>query len=268
MLSINVAALPDTMVESELFGHEKGAFTGADRKRPGILRAASSGTVFLDEIGELSPAVQAKLLRALEAREVMPVGADAAVPFRARILCATHRNLLERVRAGEFREDLYYRVNVLHIAIPPLRERPEDIPLLARHLLGRLARRSGRAAPTLTPDLLTALGAYAWPGNVRELSNVLERALILADGEPITAAHIHLPGARVAPADSWPAGELQPAVEAFERAHVTRVLRECDGNRDEAARVLGLSSATLYRKLDKLGLKGFGVRDRKGDDDA
>ncbi|HLU37835.1 MAG TPA: sigma-54 dependent transcriptional regulator, partial [Planctomycetota bacterium] len=267
LLSVNVAALPDTMVESELFGHERGAFTGADRKRVGILRAASSGTVFLDEIGELSLPVQAKLLRALEAREVTPVGADTAVPFRARILCATHRNLLERVRSGEFREDLYYRINVLRIDIPPLRARKEDIPLLAQHLLQRLASRSGRKAPAIEPAAMEALCAYDWPGNVRELSNVLERALILSEGRPITPRELPLQPAIPTPTAPEPAAapplmRLQDAIERFEREHVAAALLRCHGNREQAAKLLDLSPATLYRKLDKLGLKGFAVKDR------
>jgi len=273
LLSVNVAALPDTMVESELFGHEKGAFTGADRRRPGILRAASTGTVFLDEIGELSAPVQAKLLRALEAREVTPVGADASVPFRARILCATHRNLLERVRDGKFREDLYYRVNVLRIDVPPLRERRDDVPLLAQHLVRRLAARSGMRAPAIDQPAIAALCAYAWPGNVRELSNVLERALILCEGRDITVDLLPLPGA-AAPAketgSAGPAGpiRLQDAIDAFERQHLAAVLRQCDGNRERAARLLDLSPATLYRRLDKHGLKGFAVRERSDDRDG
>ncbi|MEZ5966976.1 MAG: sigma-54 dependent transcriptional regulator [Planctomycetota bacterium] len=260
MLSVNVAALPDTMVESELFGHEKGAFTGADRRRPGILRAASAGTVFLDEIGELSLAVQAKLLRALEAREVTPVGADASVPFRARILCATHRNLLDHVRSGQFREDLFYRINVLRIDVPPLRERVEDVPLLAHHLLQRLATRTGRQAPGIDADAMAALCTYPWPGNVRELSNVLERALILCEEGDIALDLLPLK-----PAASERSGaprrpvRLQDAVDEFERQHVSEVLRMCEGNREKAARLLDLSPATLYRRLDKLGLKGFGV---------
>jgi DNA-binding NtrC family response regulator len=269
LLSVNVAALPDTMVESELFGHEKGAFTGADKKRPGLLRAASAGTVFLDEIGELSLSVQAKLLRALEAREVTPVGADVAVPYRARIMCATHRNLMEHVREGRFREDLYYRINVLRIDIPPLRARAEDIPALARHLVQRLAARSGLLVPAITPEALALLCSYAWPGNVRELSNVLERALILCEGRPITLRELpmHRGDNHNGPATAAPLSSLKlaDAVDSFEREHLAAVLKQCQGNREQAAKVLDLSPATLYRKLDKLGLKGFGVRER-GDD--
>ncbi len=268
LLSVNVAALPDTMVESELFGHEKGAYTGADRRRPGILRAASMGTVFLDEIGELSLAVQAKLLRALEAHEVTPVGADVAVPFRARIMCATHRNLGDHVRDGRFRQDLFYRINVLRIDIPPLRERAEDTPALARHLLQRLAVRSGLAVPSIEPEAMAVLSAYAWPGNVRELSNVLERALILCDGRPISTSELPMqpPAKGVSVSTENGPVRLQDAVERFEREHLAAVLVQCQGNREQAAKLLDLSPATLYRKLDKLGLKGFGVRDRGGGD--
>jgi DNA-binding NtrC family response regulator len=258
MLSVNVAALSESVVESELFGHERGAFTGADRQRLGILRAASAGTVFLDEIAELALPVQAKLLRALEAREVMPVGGEAAIPFEARILCATHRDLLQRVRGGEFREDLYYRVNVLRIELPALRERREDIPALAEHVLTRLARRQGRAVPTISVEAMQALMAYRWPGNVRELANVLERALILATDGGIGP---ELLPSEMRDAEAPGGSTLQEATDRFERSHIATTLRECQGNRERAAKQLGLSPATLYRKIERLGLKGFMVND-------
>jgi DNA-binding NtrC family response regulator len=255
-LAVNVAAVPEGMVESELFGHERGAFTGADRRREGILRAAGSGSVFLDEVAEMSLPVQAKLLRALEAREVQPLGSDSTASFDARILVATHRDLAAMVREGRFREDLYYRLNVLRIHVPPLRERPEDIPRLVQQLLLRHASRSAAPAPAVSPEALRALCRHPWQGNVRELSNVLERALILAGNGEIGLAQL--------PTDVGEAGPaglaLHEAVDRSERAHIALVLRLCDGNRERAADELGISPATLYRRLEKLGLKGWEIR--------
>ena len=253
-LAVNLAAVPETMIESELFGHERGAFTGADRRREGILRAAGSGTVFLDEVAEMSPPVQAKLLRALEAREVQPLGSDTTAPFEARILVATHRDLGAMVKEGRFREDLFYRLNVLRIHLPPLRERPEDIPSLVHQLLQRHAMRNGAAMPHLTPEAMRALCQHPWRGNAREVANVLERALILADDRGIGILQL--------PTDfrEGSAGlALQDAVNRSERAHIALVLRLCGGNRERAAAELGISPATLFRRLERLGLKGAGA---------
>ncbi len=259
-LAVNLAAVPENMVESELFGHERGAFTGAERRREGILRAAGAGTVFLDEIAELSPAVQAKLLRAVEAREVQPLGSDTAVPFEARILAATHRDIKAMVTEGKFREDLYYRLNVIPIQIPPLRERPEDIPGLVHHLVTRHATRGGMAPPVVTAEAVRALCQHPWRGNVRELSNVLDRALILADEGRVDLDQL--------PSDvretAAPGVSLEDAVDRFERAHIAMVLRLCEGNREKAAEELGVSEATLYRRLEKLGLKGTDLQRTKG----
>jgi len=253
-LAVNLAAVPETMIESELFGHERGAFTGADRRREGILRAAGLGTVFLDEIAEMAPPVQAKLLRALEAREVQPLGSDSTAPFDARILVATHRDLGAMVKEGRFREDLFYRLNVLRIHLPPLRERPEDIPSLVHHLLQRHATRNGAAAPHLTREAMRALCQHPWRGNAREVANVLERALILADDGSIGLLQL--------PTDfrEGSAGlALQDVVDRSERAHIALVLRLCGGNRERAAAELGISPATLFRRLERLGLKGPGT---------
>jgi len=251
-LAVNISAVPENMVESELFGHEKGAFTGADRRREGLLRAAGTGIVFLDEIAELSSSVQAKLLRVLESHEVQPLGSDTAVPFEARIIAATHRDLKKRVAEGDFREDLYYRLNVLHIHIPPLRERPEDIPTLVRQILKRHRTGSDVAVPLVTAEAMRALCHHPWKGNVRELSNVLERALILADEGRIDLEQLP-PDIGRSTDESL---DLQRAIEQAERAHISRVLRRCDGRREAAAGELGISPATLYRRLEKLGLKG------------
>jgi DNA-binding NtrC family response regulator len=254
-LAVNLAAVPEGMVESELFGHERGAFTGAERRREGILRAAGSGTVFLDEIAELSPAVQAKLLRTLEAREVQPLGSDSVVPFEARILVATHRDLPSLVADGRFREDLFYRLNVLRIHLPPLRERPEDIPGLVRQLVEAHAGRTGAPAAEVTPEALRALCQHPWRGNVRELANVLERALILAGAGRIGIEQLPSDVTEMAPAGLV----LHEALDRSERAHIALVLRLCGGNRERAASELGISPATLYRRLERLGLKGAGA---------
>ncbi len=251
-LAVSVSAIPEALVEGELFGHEKGAFTGAEKRREGILRAAGAGTVFLDEVGELTPAAQAKLLRAIEAREVQPLGSDVAVPFEARLLAATHRDLSALVAQGRFREDLYYRLAVLRIEIPPLRERPEDVPGLVRHLLARHAQRAGVPTPVATPEAMKALCRHPWRGNVRELSNVLERALILAESGRIEEGDLpvdvrHAVGLHL---------DLEEAIDRFERSYVTMALRLCGGNREKAAEELGISPATLYRRLERFGLKG------------
>lgn len=250
-LAVNIAALSESMVENELFGHEKGAFTGAERRREGLLRAAGEGTVFLDEIAELTPGVQVKLLRVLESHEVQPLGSDSTASFEARVVVATHRDLQKMVEAGSLREDLYYRLNVLQFRVPPLRERPEDIPSLVRQILARHAEESAATTPIVTAEAMRAICRHVWKGNVRELSNVLERALILAD-----EGHI---GLEELPPDVSGSGEgglgLDGAIERAERVHIAMVLRLCEGNRERAARELGISEATLYRRLDKLGMK-------------
>ncbi len=259
-LAVNLAALPENLIESELFGHERGAFTGADRRREGILRAAGTGSVFLDEIAELPLGLQAKLLRAVESHEVQPLGSDTAVPFEGRLLAATNRDLAALVRESRFREDLFYRLNVLRIHVPPLRERPEDIPRLIEQLLKRHAPRFTAGATGVTPEAMGILCQHSWRGNVRELSNVLERALLLAEGGPIDLGQLPPDIGEGAPAGL----ALQEAVDRSERAHIALVLRLCDGNRERAAERLGISPATLYRRLDKLGLKGLEVRAARG----
>ncbi|MCG3195222.1 MAG: Transcriptional regulatory protein ZraR [Thermoanaerobaculia bacterium] len=251
-LAVSLAAVPETLVESELFGHEKGAFTGAERRREGLLRAAGRGTVFLDEIAELSLPAQAKLLRAIEAREVQPLGSDRSIPFEARLVAATHRRLLDRVEAGTFREDLYYRLAVIQIHVPPLRERPDDVPGLVQRLLSRQAQRSAVPLPSVTAAAMRALCQYPWRGNVRELANVLDRALILADEGRIDVEQI--------PADvrsaAGPDLDLEQAIDRFERGYILMALRLSGGNREKAAESLGISPATLYRRIERLGLKG------------
>jgi len=251
LLKINCAALAETLLEAELFGHEKGAFTGAETARRGLFEAAGGGTLLLDEIGDIGAALQVRLLRVLQEREVLRVGARKAIPVDVRILAATHRDLEARAAEGKFREDLLYRLRVIEISVPPLRERPEDIPVLADRLLRRLAARNRLPPRPLGPRALAALAAYHFPGNVRELENLLERALILSKGQEID--RIDLPRAAEA-ADAGSARTLDEAVEALERAWIQRAMRECGGVRARAARQIGLPERVLRYKLRKYGL--------------
>ncbi len=246
-IPVNVAALPPDLLEAQLFGHEKGAFTGADRPREGILRSAHGGTVFLDEIGELPLSAQAKLLRAIEAREVIPVGSDRPINVDFRLVAATNQDLARAVADGRFRQDLYFRLDVLRIELPSLRQRREDIPALVAHFVDRHARSMGRKAPTVSNAAMRGLLGYRWPGNVRELSNVVERALILASGDSVEPSDLPVD---LCDESSEPV-ELKPAVERFEARHIAWVLRAADGNRERAARMLGVDPATLYRRLAK-----------------
>jgi two-component system response regulator HydG len=246
-LAVNVSALPQDLVEATLFGHERGAFTGADKRREGLLRSVQGGTVFLDEIGDLPIPAQAKLLRALEIGEVLPVGADRPVDTRFRLIAATNHDLEAAISAGRFREDLYFRLNIFRIELPPLRERREDIPALVAHFVALRSPAQGKAPLTVTNEAISAMLGYAWPGNVRELSNVIERACILCEGDRLGVSH--LPAELLAATD-LPTG-LRQAVEAFERRHIAWVLRAAGGNRERAARMLEVDPATLYRRLAK-----------------
>ncbi|MBX3269323.1 MAG: sigma-54-dependent Fis family transcriptional regulator [Sandaracinaceae bacterium] len=252
---VNVSAIPETLVESTLFGHVRGAFTGADRARDGLFCAADSGTLFLDEIGELPLPAQAKLLRAVETKQVRPVGSDRDVTVDVRIVCATHRDLDAMVRERTFREDLLYRLRVVRIDVPPLRERPEDVPALVSRFLTKQAREQKKRVFTVAPDAMRRLLEYGWPGNVRELSNVIERAVLLAEPEAIRLEDLppEIRGAELEVGEA----RLDRALASFERRHVAAVLAGCDGNREAAAKRLGVSPATLYRKLERLGLKGY-----------
>ena len=248
---VDCGALPETIIESELFGHEKGAFTGA-LGNAGLFRMADGGTLFLDEIGEIPPSVQAKLLRALQHKEVRPVGATETVSVDLRVICATHRDLAEMVREGTFRTDLYYRLNVVRIEIPPLRERREDIPLLAHHFLQKHAGPQSRIEGIET-DALELLVRADWPGNVRELENAIESALALAPGPRLRAAD--LPVARgVAGPVTVSTDRLPLDLKAYERAALERALRESGGDARAAAQQLGIGRSTFYRKLAAHGL--------------
>ena len=250
---VDCGALPESIIESELFGHEKGAFTGAVGA-PGLFRVANGGTLFLDEIGEIPLAVQSKLLRALQEKEVRPVGATGATPVDLRVICATNRDLAEMVNEGQFRKDLYYRLNVVRLDLVPLRERREDVPLLARHFLEK-HRRPGTAALGFASDALHQLERYDWPGNVRELENAIESALALAAGERLRARDLALGRSRVeAVAPRAAAGELPLSLEAYECRALERALDESGGDATEAARRLGIGRSTFYRKLARHGI--------------
>lgn len=255
-LSINCGALPESLLESELFGHVKGSFTGAIKDKVGLFGAASKGTFFLDEIGETTPATQVKLLRALQHREVIPVGATEAVPVDARVIAATNRDLDEEIRTGAFRSDLYYRLNVISLHLPPLRQRRDDIPVLAEHFLHRIAGLRNEPVKHLSSDASAALAEYAWPGNVRELENALERSVILTAGDEISAASLP---ERVTERRAEPLVSTRtppnPTLEAVERAYIMWVLQSESGNKSRAAEVLGIDPSTLYRKLSRYGVE-------------
>ncbi len=252
----NCAALTPELAEAELFGHTRGAFTGAVRARPGLFREAHGGTILLDEVGELDLATQAKLLRVLQEHELRPVGEDHSVPIDVRVIAATHRDLARRVEEGAFREDLYYRLRVVELHVPPLRERPDDIAPLVRHFIDRFASRFGVGEVREPETLVTRLQSMAWPGNVRELENAIESLVALSDdGQldldtlgPVSSESI---AARV---EHGEGGGLRERVDAFEKQLLVEALAAAHGNRSEAARALGIGRATLHDKLRKHGL--------------
>ncbi len=246
----NSAALTEELAEAELFGHSKGAFTGAVRARLGLFREADGGTLLLDEVAELGASVQARLLRVLQESEVRPVGEDRPVKIDVRLIAATHRDLAAEVKAGRFREDLYYRLKVVHLNVPALRERPEDIPALARHFLSRAAKSFGVPAAPLTPALAEKLTAWSWPGNVRELENALESAVALS---PDGAIDLSLLPSISAPTPETHSG-LKEKLEATERGLIVAAMDAAKGNVSEAARQLRIGRATLHDKLKKYGL--------------
>jgi DNA-binding NtrC family response regulator len=247
---VNCAAIPHDLLENQLFGHRRGAFTGADRDQAGVFVHAGPGTVFLDEITELSSAMQAKLLRAIEQKEVLPVGANEPVRVEARVLAATNRPLRREVEEGRFREDLYYRLNVVTIELPPLRERREDIPELVDFLLAKHARALGKRRPVVVHEAMQILLACPWKGNVRELDNALQRAMILGEGPAVTPADLP-PDLRPLENDPALVDDLGEAVRRFERQHIERVLRAA-ADKKEAARRLGMGLSSLYRKIAEL----------------
>jgi two-component system response regulator HydG len=253
-LSINCGALPESLLESELFGHVKGSFTGAVKDKSGLFTAANKGTFFLDEIGETTASTQVKLLRVLQQREVIPVGATEALAVDTRVLAATNRDLEEEIKRGSFRADLFYRLNVIAVHLPPLRNRVDDIPVLAESFLKGSAGARREAQKLLADDALDAMLAYAWPGNVRELENALERAVILTSGDTIRADALpeRVTARRAEPLVSPRAPET-PTLEAIERAYIQWVLQNEGGNKSRAADMLGIDPSTLYRKLARYG---------------
>jgi DNA-binding NtrC family response regulator len=236
-VTVSCAAMPETLLESELFGYKRGAFTGATTDKEGLFKTADEGSFFLDEIGDASPTIQVKILRLLEEREIVPLGSTKAFKVDVRLIAATNKNLNNELKKGNFREDLYYRLNVIPLVLPPLRERRDDIPLLAQHFLKEICTRENIGERSLRADALRALSSYDWPGNVRELRHVIERAAILSDSHYLDAQLLGLPKLK---------GKSLGQIQAEE---IERVVKECNGNMSEAAKILGVSRATLYRRF-------------------
>ena len=256
-VKINCAAITETLLESELFGHEKGAFTGADRRKEGKFRQAEGGTIFLDEVSEMSPAMQVKLLRVLQEREITRVGGDEVIKVDVRVIAATNKDLLQEMEAGRFRDDLYYRLNVVTINVPPLRERREDIPLIAQHFLNMFAKKNHKSIKGFTPQVMDRLLKYNWPGNVRELMNAVERGVVLSrsdylnEGELVLALRDHI---LLEEASSLKVSTEEMPLEAVEKEAIMKILEMAGGNKSEAARRLGITRRTLHMKLKKYGM--------------
>ncbi len=268
LVAVNCGALPEHLVESELFGHRRGAFTGADEHRAGLFEVADGGTLFLDEVGELPRALQSRLLRALESGEIRRVGDNQPITVDVRVVCATHRSLEEMVRAGDFREDLLFRINTFEIAIPPLRERRDDIPVLAEHFVRRARPQATTDGPVADAETLAALSAHAWPGNIRELANVVEHALVLCDDLPLALDHLPArfgslrPGPAAADRPPAPPAAIRPeSLRELEMRAILAGLERNKGNKVRTAEELGISLKTLYNKLHQLN---DGTLDRTG----
>jgi len=251
LIKVNCAAIPDTLLESELFGHVRGAFTGAATNKKGKFALADGGTIFLDEIGTMSPSLQAKLLRVLQEREFEPLGAERSQRVDVRVIAATNRDIKRLVEDGRFLEDLFYRLNVIPLVLPPLRERREDIPVLVEHFLRKHAHRSGRKIEEIREEALARLNAYDWPGNVRELENTIERAVVLSGGPVIDARDITMPGVAGPASAGLPSQELRANVEWAERQSVQQALVRAGGVKKDAATLLGISQRALSYYLAK-----------------
>ena len=253
-IAVNCGALTESLLEAELFGYEKGAFTGAGRTKKGVFEQADGGTLFLDEIGDMPLAMQVKLLRALQERSIVRVGGETPIPVNIRLVCATHKDLQEAAKNGEFREDLYYRINVVQLRIPPLRERTEDILPIARYLLAEIAAAGNRPAPTLTPAAELALKTYSWPGNIRELKNALERASLMSDGRSISHDILFDRPAPQLGAQQDAAANLRDYLTECERDFIIRALDTCQWQIQCCADSLGISRKNLWEKMRKLGI--------------
>jgi transcriptional regulator with PAS, ATPase and Fis domain len=261
-IKINSSAIPENLLESELFGYEKGAFTGANASKPGKFELADKGTLFLDEIGDVPPAIQVKLLRVLQEREFERLGGTRTVKVDVRLIAATNRDLREALEQGTFREDLYYRLNVVPIDIAPLRQRKEDIPDLVNLFISRFAGDSGKPVKSISPEAMQILVSYHWPGNVRELQNIIERACALAKGTVLEASDIHL-DVRPAKAANGAGGFLPEGMtlEHWEDEMIREALRRANGNKSQAARLLGLSRNALRYRLSKIGIADEGEKE-------
>jgi DNA-binding NtrC family response regulator len=254
-LPVNCAAIPETLIESELFGHEKGAFTGASERRKGLFQAAAGGTLFIDEIGELSLGLQSKLLRAIESKRIMPVGSTGEIPVDVRLLAATNRDLEAQVKEGAFRDDLYYRLKVVVLRIPPLRDRREDIPLLVRFFLDQLAAENDRPVRDISPEALQALFEFDWPGNVRELRNTLEGIIVLSMKDRIELSDLPSHIRQAESRREMPILDAGMTLVDLEREAIRRALEQTGGHRAETAKRLGLSVRTLQRKINEYELR-------------
>lgn len=251
-LAVACSSLPETLIEAELFGHEKGAFTGANAARVGRFEAAGQGTIFLDEVGDLAPVLQVKLLRVLQERTLERLGSNHSRPMEARVICATHRNLQQLAKDGTFRLDLYYRLNTVEITLPPLRERRDDIAVLAHSFLQEFRLRHRRSVQRISPAALCALEEYDWPGNVRELQNVIERAIVICDASEIGIEH--LPSQFAAWSEVEPGGSFDEEVRNFKRRLILRTLAECGNNKVQAARFLKIARSSIHRLIEELDI--------------
>jgi two-component system response regulator AtoC len=251
LIKVNCAAIPETLLESELFGHVRGAFTGATMTKRGKFALADGGSIFLDEIGTMSGAIQSKLLRVLQEREFEPLGAERTQKVEVRVIAATNRDLKQMVAEGKFQEDLYYRLNVIPIVLPPLRERPDDIPVLIDHFVEKHRQRTGKRIDRVEPEVVDALRAYNWPGNVRELENTIERAVVLATGPIVTTSSISLLGATSTPSSGLPSPRLHQNIEWVERETIRRALQQAGGIKKDAAELMGISQRALRYYLAK-----------------
>jgi two-component system response regulator HydG len=261
-MTINCAALPETLLESELFGYKKGSFTGAIKDKEGLFKVADGGTFFLDEVGNISLTIQMKLLRVLEDKIITPVGETKPIEVDVRLISATNADLEEDVKAGRFRSDLFYRLNVIPVYIPALRERGDDIPLLVNHFVAKYCRRDGVDLKTVSPEAMQALHKYDWPGNVRELENCIERAVLLCRSEIIEPADFPAKILETKPSSIIaPETPETPTLESIEKAYIYYIMNQAEGKKSKAAEMLGIDSSTLYRKLEryKLGEKVKGT---------